>query len=166
MVESEVVAPGSVDAVLSGKHYNRAIRCHKIVFEAMQRLRFLAFYESLPCDEAEQLCHFTENLGPYTDEFTDFTNFEYWRAAYDSFVMAQSKENSTFAYWSTYLEMIQLLLLFIRATRTSNWELHLSALRSMIPWFFATDRINYARYAPCYWLEMISLGSTHPCKLL
>ena len=36
----------------------------------------------------------------------------------------------------------------------------------MIPWFFATDRINYSRYALCYWLEMSLLPKTHPCKLL
>ena len=61
---------------------------------------------------------------------------------------------------------MQLLLTFIRATRTSDWKLHLSTLRSMIPWFFATDRINYSRYAPCYWLEMSLLPKTHPCKPL
>ena len=47
MIESEIVASGSVKGVLTGKHYNRCIRAHKVVFEAMQRLRFLAFYESL-----------------------------------------------------------------------------------------------------------------------
>ena len=31
--------------------------------------------------------------------------------------------------------MVQLLLLFIRATRTSVWQLHLSTLRSMIRGF-------------------------------
>ena len=55
MIESGVVAPGSVKGVLTGKHYNRCIRGHKVVYEAMQRLRFVAFRDSLPDNEAEEL---------------------------------------------------------------------------------------------------------------
>ena len=33
--QSETVAEGSIDSVLKGKQYNRAIRAHKICFEAM-----------------------------------------------------------------------------------------------------------------------------------
>ena len=32
----------------------------------------------------------------------------------------------------------------------------------MIPWFFGCDKVNYARYGSAYWLEMTSLGTTHP----
>ena len=47
MIESEIVAPGSLKAVLSGKHYNRCIRAHKLIYEAMERLRFRAFEKTL-----------------------------------------------------------------------------------------------------------------------
>eukprot|EP00794_Sanderia_malayensis_P001921 gene1921-2178_t len=57
--------------------------------------------------------------------------------------------------------MVELLMLFIRATRENNWELHQSAVRSMLPWFFAMDQVNYGRYG-VYWLEMTSLDITHP----
>jgi hypothetical protein len=170
MIESGVVAPGSVKGVLTGKHYNRCIRAHKLVYEALQRLRFLAFYDSLPDNEAEELDSLSvdllERINENLEDFcsTDST-FISWKTAFDSFVGGRIEDNPTFAFWSTYIDMVQLLLLFIRATRTSNWQLHLSVLRSMIPWFFATDRINYSRYGPCYWLEMSSLQSTHPCKL-
>ena len=36
----------------------------------------------------------------------------------------------------------------------------------MISWFFATDRVNYSRYASCYWMEMMCLEKTHPCKYI
>lgn len=58
--------------------------------------------------------------------------------------------------------MVELLLLFIRATRSSDWKLHLSALRSMLPWYFGYDRVNYARYACVYWLEMSTIEISHP----
>lgn len=168
MIESEVVAPASVQAVLSGKHYNRCIRAHKLLFEVMQRLRMQAFNESLPGPESEKLsiigeklrAHFDGNMPQLTCLDDDFAS---WKAAYETFVRKRSEESPTFAFWSTYIDMVQLLLLFIRATRTSDWKLHLSTLRSMIPWFFVTDRVNYSRYGPCYWLEMSLLERTHPC---
>ena len=46
LVESETVAQGSLNGVFSGKHYNRCIRAHKLVFEAIERLRFEAFFDS------------------------------------------------------------------------------------------------------------------------
>ena len=55
---------------------------------------------------------------------------------------------------------LEILLLFIRGTRVIDWNLHLSAFRAMIPWFFACDRTNYARYGSAYWLEMTLLDMT------
>lgn len=135
----------------------------------MQQLRFLAFYESLPDNEAEELSSFSvdllDGINETLPEFCSTDDrFIAWKEKFDSFVKKRSEENPTFSFWSTYIDMVLLLLLFIRATRTSNWQLHLSVLRSMIPWFFATDRINYSRYGPCYWLEMSLLERTHPCK--
>ena len=69
------------------------------------------------------------------------------------FIKTKSTSNHTMAYWLLYIEMVQVLLLFIRATRENDWQLHLSAVRSMLPWFFAADRVNYARYGSIYWLR-------------
>ena len=50
---------------------------------------------------------------------------------------------------------------FIRATREGNWLLHLSSLKSRLPWFFAADRVDYSRYASVYWFKMNALKETH-----
>ena len=80
----------------------------------------------------------------------------------------------TFALWSSYIEMVQQLLLFVRATPTTDWDLYLSAIRSMLPWFFAYDRVIYARYLPLHWqqleyiclLNLDSLHKTTPTVIL
>ena len=46
-VDSDVDAEGSVEIVLSGKHYNRAACLHKIVYEAMMRVVLQEFDASL-----------------------------------------------------------------------------------------------------------------------
>ena len=51
MIESEIVAPGSVKGVLSGKNYNRCLRLHKIIYKAMEKLRLEASEETLSTAE-------------------------------------------------------------------------------------------------------------------
>jgi len=70
--------------------------------------------------------------------------------------------NPTYNFWNSYLNMVSILLAFVRGTRTGNFQLHLESLRLMLPWFFAYDRVNYARYAPIYWTEMSNLSDSHP----
>ena len=52
--------------------------------------------------------------------------------------------------------------MFIRATRQVNCGLHLAAFMAMLPSFFISDRVNYARYGSAYLLDMTALESTHP----
>lgn len=54
---------------------------------------------------------------------------------FNVFTKTKSASNRTMVYWLLYIEMVQVLLLFIRATRENDWQLHLSAVRSMLPWF-------------------------------
>lgn len=99
---------------------------------------------------------------PDLGEFLQSTRLEEIMDNFSLFIKTKSTSNHTMAYWLLYIEMVQVLLLFIRATRENDWQLHLSAVRSMLPWFFAADRVNYARYGSIYWLEMISMDRTHP----
>ena len=66
------------------------------------------------------------------------------------------------AFWMSYIDLTCLLLDFLRASRESNWDLHLTSFRELIPWCFAYSKTNYARYLPRYLIEMINLVHTHP----
>lgn len=54
--------------------------------------------------------------------------------------------------------MEKILLAFIRASREGDWFLHLSALRSLIPWTL-DDKVNYAHFLPVYYAQMTQLPS-------
>ena len=58
--------------------------------------------------------------------------------------------------------MVKLLLQFVKAERTGNWELHLSSVSAMVPHFFAMDRPNYACWLPVYIMDMRQLATKHP----
>ena len=64
MLEAGLVGSGTVHGVLSGKNYSRAMICHKIVLESLERLllkRFLdkqgesMVFENLPDNSNEKL---------------------------------------------------------------------------------------------------------------
>ena len=65
-------------------------------------------------------------------------------------------------FWDSYLEMVEVLLNAIRATREGNWEMHIESTKEMLPWFYAYDHIDYARYLPIYLVNMMSLEESHP----
>ena len=168
MVESDVLALGTATTVLSGKQYNRCARSHKLMYEALQRLRFKSFYDSLDKEAQTNLRRAAEAISNDVQDGKEIASIPVELIniidAYLEFVNTSCSTNSTFKFWSEYIDMVQLMLLHIKATRTSDWNLHLQIVRLMMPWFFVTDRTNYSRYLPCYWLEMINLAESHPCK--
>ena len=64
--------------------------------------------------------------------------------------------------YHTYIYIYGGLLGLLRASREGDWLLHLSSIRAMIPWTFAYDKLNYARYMPVYYAQMTQLVSNHP----
>lgn len=148
LVESGVIASGSMKGVLSGHMYNRSIRAHKLLYEALGRLQITEFIASLAEEEAadaqdlqERLCLQYDTTGGLAVELCDELGKKF-----KSHVVQRSNANPTYNYWSCYLEMVATGLGFIRATRTGDFQLHLACLRKMLPWFFAYDRVNYSRY--------------------
>ena len=60
------------------------------------------------------------------------------------------------------MKMFENLLLFIRSSRQSIWNLHVSSLCGLTKYFFAFDLQNYARLRPVYIAQMSSLKVSDP----
>ncbi len=174
-IESGIIAEGSVAAVMEGCHYNRAIRIHKYIYEALMRLvwrAFLMWVNDNHPNKQEHLEEFLEYVSDLHDEMSSdaldqtyaqpcFTDIAQLFAQYLDHLRVSNGPLSTF--WMSYIDMVgSILLALIRSSREGNWELHLSAIQSMIPWCFAYDKVNYARYLPVYYASMTSLPVDHP----
>ena len=70
--------------------------------------------------------------------------------------------NPMFKVFPQYKCMVLEMMMFRRAVRTANWNLHLQSLEIFTQYFFAHDRMNYARMIPLYLAEMKSLKTTDP----
>ena len=141
-----------------------------MVLEALFRLSWQTFVDETRDDPEVMLLRQTVMIATtkVRKELTSITIQELYgtpelqglRVKYEEF--NKSSSNKMRSYWQSYIEMVCLLLCFIRSTREGDWNLHLASVRDMLPWMFAYDRTNYSRYLPVYWCDMISLKDVHP----
>ena len=60
-------------------------------------------------------------------------------------------------FWMSYIDIVEVLFNMIRASREADWQLHLASIRTLIPWCFAYNRLNYPHYIPACYAEMKNL---------
>jgi len=162
-IEAGVVAPGSVAAVLEGRHYNRAVRAHKLVYEVLLRIAWKHFetHVELEFNETEKnkVAEALYNLSQLSTDLCEtqwqsvikVESVQFMLRAFEKFMNFLRTSNGPLSmFWMSYVDMINLMLDTIRASREGNWDLHLASIRSIIPWCFAYDHCNYSRYLPVY----------------
>ena len=66
-----------------------------------------------------------------------------------------------FAFWEEYLAMVNIVVQFIKAERTADWDLHLTTVSAMLPHVLAMDPQKYPRWLPIYLVDMNSLAAAH-----
>ena len=71
-------------------------------------------------------------------------------------------ESRTAALWMHYSQYICIVRDFIRAERTSNWTLHISATRNMLSLFAATGHNHYVKSSRLYLQTISTLEKDHP----
>ena len=149
---------------MTGKHYNRALQVHKVVYEALERF-LLQVYQSLHgCLFDEQgvttLDHLAKNL--CKDNLLAWLASESCNKSLDRYdelkeTVRQGALVKTAQFWFNYMEKVGLILHFQRATKENCMTLHLASLQRMCSLFFSFHHPNYARYSAFYLLNMLNL---------
>ena len=168
-IEADLYGSNTVCRFLKGKMYNRGVRAHKLLFEALMRLQWQAFcdwigdqiyevdtetcnaslenmQEALKNKDSDMISQcFDEMQTVLSDKVSNF---------HHKFISQQRESSDTFAFWIDYINMVMLLLDYIRAEREGQWKKHLSAVTAMLPYFFVTDHQNYAKWCSVYVADM------------
>ena len=63
----------------------------------------------------------------------------------------------TFKFWDIVCQFETLVCIFVRAQCIRNFNLYAEALEALVPWCFALDHINYARWLPVHIRDLKSL---------
>jgi hypothetical protein len=136
LTNSGIITPGSAEALLSASHVRRCRRMHEVTLVSMHILQHIAFAKT-KCDDDSNV------------------SFDVW-------CEQQSRKHYQFAYWATVKQLQMTVLQFVRSIRESNFSLYVDALTDLIPWFFALDRPNYARWVSVHVRDMCELSTTLP----
>ena len=72
------------------------------------------------------------------------------------------RDKRTARLWLQYLEMVEILLTFIKSERTGNWQLNLQMCHRMLPFLAAAGHNNYTKSLHLYLQNMQKLQQTHP----
>ncbi len=119
LIEANVLASGSVDAVLEGRHYNRELQVHKLVSEALGQVRWSAFRKwnehhahSLNRDE---LAHVFEDLYVEINEHNlkAVLQSRAFSVAEERYIQFCQSLGANGQLWSSYLDIVDLILQFI-----------------------------------------------------
>ena len=121
LVESGVVGPSSVNGVMSGKFYNGSVRCHKIMHEALEMVRFQSFMDSCSEERVAEIESLLDNVrdGFPKEEFyncLESPDLKELIDDYERFILTVSKQSPTFTLWSTYIEITGLFLINTKRT--------------------------------------------------
>ena len=182
LVESGMYGGNTASVLLKGKSYNRGVRAHKLNLEAMLRLLWLSFTkwvlqkksspESLASVDENRIIRYCrtcmESVSDKSKEALQgqfkqlCSEMKHLLELLDIFRKEGRTKSKLFAFWDSYIEMVELLLTFIRAEREGNWSLHLSATKEMTPHFFSMDQVNYSKWLPIYLADMDQLPITAP----
>ena len=168
LLQSSIVAEGSIHRALSGKHYNRGIRLYKLFYEALMRLLLSDIDQAADKQITSMLGQISSAESLNTDFLSTVEESQHFEMYFNRFIeikkQLRSKENehTLQRFWVSFLDMMDTLLNTIYAVRCGNWDLLLESIRDIIPFFFAYDHINYARYTTVMLADMLSLPDKFP----
>ena len=150
-IESNIVASGSVDGVLDGGHYNRAVRSHRIVLEALIRRSWVSFFqwlnenrEEFSQDEVLRYITCLRDSCNQTnaDSMLHPDDFQILFALYWKFLKdCRTSNGSVSAVWLSYMALLQSMknipATFKEITNTIHKALMIRNARRI---YFLTDR--------------------------
>lgn len=122
-IEAGIVAEGSISGVLDGKHYNRAVRVHKCIYEALMRLawaEFMLWVENNMREKSAVIKLFLDQMNTMDGDFNEqkFNTMlqspplaelmTLWREFLEHL---RHNNGELSAYWMSYINMVENVIL-------------------------------------------------------
>ncbi|CAH1645610.1 unnamed protein product [Spodoptera littoralis] len=160
MENAEILANGSVNCFITGKHYNRCKRLHPLLYLALKNLHFESFIEQcnieIPGDINDYLLQFS-NKKSTTPTITHEELYEEYKKQ-----TLIGEHGKTPQFYMIYMNLISHYFMLCRSIRTGDFELFKYILPKIANLFFTFNQPNYARYTVIYHHKLMKAGESHP----
>jgi len=158
-IMSVIFAPNSVDKILLGHAYSRAVRAHTLIQITLSQIIFkeISFTDKQKEQYKVHLDNFNEEL---FENIESSKIVEELKLLFEEKIVELKNRGPTAKLWLQYFEMTALAKEFIRAERMGDWKMHLVCIKRMLPYFHAAGHYNYAKSAHLYVQDMENLENT------
>ena len=137
LIVSQIIVEGSINGVIDGRHYNRAVRAHKCVYEAMMRLVWSEFMESLESKNQEErtaVASFLEQVNAMSNDLSqdsfdclfESSSIAKVLAMWEEFLNHHRHHNGDLcAFWMSYLEYVETIVLGLLVPHEKEIGIHI-----------------------------------------
>ena len=180
-IETGLYGSTTTRQILEGNHMKRVLTAHNITYSALSDLHMKAFLKSKSAkSNAEHKTVYDSVIqasvarntickeGRYSELGTKHKDLVTAMETDDlqerllRFDEVMESQCPLFKFARDYMKFVMCILMFIRASREGDWNLHLESLKALAKYFFAHDRLNYARMVPLYLAQMHGLKIDDP----
>ena len=138
LVEAGIASPGTADSFLTASSITRTRQMHQITACTLYKLLKAAYTDYLKETEEQP------------------------KEVFETWCECRKQHSPMFHFWYMVLSMELVILLLIRSFREANFFLYCQSLAELIPYFFANNNVNYARWLPIHFRDMVTLEKKHP----
>ena len=140
LVQANITRVGKADSLCRATHVMRTRKAHQITAVALYILQHRA-YDQYSLTSAQK------GQTP--------VSFEVW-------CNMRKQCCPQFNYWTTVMQLEVCILTYVRSLREAHFLMYLDALTELVPWLYALDHTNYARWIPVHLRDMTELPKNHP----
>ena len=174
LLEAGLIGLGSVEGVMSGRHYDRAMNCHKVMLECLERLLFTEYlvqqneavvFDTMPEQSKEFLRQVMQ--APSRDTMNSVLADTPLKQYIDGFMqfrdeVGEGRLGVIAQLWMSYMDHIWLVLALIHAVKHNDFLLYAHCLHHMSDLFFSFRGQNYARYLTYFSMFITNIETSHP----
>lgn len=166
MVESELLASGSVASFLDGKHFNRCKRLHPMMALGLQILHFRSFLEHEKIEISDDIYQELQRLKSCQTPIF-FIHDEKLKELCANYAKFEEQTlhgdfGKTAQFYMVYVKLVHYYLTLSRSIRLGDFELFKNILPKITNLFFSFNHQNYARWTVTYHYNLMKVASTHP----
>ncbi|XP_011858812.1 PREDICTED: uncharacterized protein LOC105556339, partial [Vollenhovia emeryi] len=166
MIDTELLASGSINGFITGKHFNRCKRLHSMISLAISILHFKRFLRESNLEITEDIIKYLGNFckNPTRTPVIDYPPLLEITEKYEKYreQTLNGEHGKTPQFFMIYANLIEYYLLFNASIRTANFELFKHMLPKITNLFFALNQPNYARWLVKYHHNLCKIDDTHP----
>ncbi|GFU83084.1 uncharacterized protein TNCV_65541 [Trichonephila clavipes] len=170
MIESNIIASGSVNGLVEGKHFNRCKRLHSLMALGLKMLHFDHFldnieYNFLKEQVIDDLLHY-QVIDSHSSMPIELPNNVLSKvlSAYQKFVeeKRQGEHGKTAQFYLIYIQLVNYYVTLSRSIRMGDFKMFKYVIPKITNLFFAVNQPNYARWCVKYLANLNKVDKTHP----